>query len=118
MTNSFYGIIDLMIAVCGAYVIVQYVLMVRTKKLRSNLLLPKEVNLSKCKDQEGYINYIGIKQLAFGVTACLNGILGLLQDFEIAVVPLANVAAMVIFIAAAIWYGYAYKQGIKKYWKI
>ena len=118
MESSLYSLIDLMIAFCGLYVIVEYAAMVRTKKLRTNMLLPKEVNLSRCKDQEGYIKYIGNKQLAFGVTACINGILGLLQDYKILVVPVVTTVAMILFIISAGFYVYAYKQGLKKFWKI
>ena len=118
MTNSYFGIMDLIIAVSGIYVIVQCAVMMKTKKLRSNMLLPRDINLSKCKDQEGYIRYIGVKQLAFGVTALLNGLVGLLQDLAVLTVPVVRSAAMVLFVAAAVWYLYAYKQGMKKYWKL
>lgn len=118
MANSYFGIMDLIIAVSGIYVIVQYVLMVKTKKLRQNMLLPKGVNLSKCRDREGFIGYIGLKQLAFGITALLNGVLGLLQDLAVISVPAVTNVSMVLFVAAAGWYIYAYKQGMKKYWKI
>lgn len=118
MSNSLYGMIDLMIAGCGLYVIVQYLMMKTSKKIRQNMLLPKNIDLRKCKDQEGYINYIGRSQLAFGVTAVINGIVGMLQDIQLIVSPGLSLLVMVLFIAAAGWYICIYKKAMSKFWKI
>ncbi|MCD7737067.1 MAG: hypothetical protein LUI07_08940 [Lachnospiraceae bacterium] len=114
--SSFYILIDLFIAGCGIYIIVQYILMIRSRELRQNMMMPKDLKLEKCRDVEGYIHEIGTKQLVYGIVAVLCGGAGLAQD----AIGLYNVyvstISMVVFFILCIWYGLASKKAIEKFW--
>lgn len=115
-TNSMFGIMDLIIAGGGIYVIYQYIVMVTTRKLQTNMLLPKEIDPKKCRDTEGYINYIGMKQLAFGIVGTICGAIGLIQDYTQKIGAGVYFAGMLVFVIVAVWYSVALKKGIKEFW--
>ena len=68
-SNSLFVIVDGMVMLCGIYVVYLYIVMVTTGKLTQNVLMPKDINIKKCKDVRGFIKYMGWKQLLFGVIA-------------------------------------------------
>ncbi len=114
--DSFYMFIDIMVVICGVYVVYQYIMMIRTEQIRENMLLPKDINIKKCKDVQGYIKSIGPKQLAFGIAATVCGIVGIIQDmYEIVSISLSLII-MVVFVAVCIWYGVAAKKAVDKFW--
>lgn len=76
-TNSIFSLMDVLVAACGIYVIYLYVEMIRTGKIRESMLLPKGLNVRKCKNPSEFIRYVGIKQLIFGISALLCGVVGL-----------------------------------------
>ncbi|MCD8015193.1 MAG: hypothetical protein LUG99_18865 [Lachnospiraceae bacterium] len=114
--NSFYILIDVFVAGCGIYVIAQYLFMVKTRSLRQNMMLPKELSVEKCKDVEGYIKAIGTKLLLFGIAATVCGCISLVQDFAGFYNIYVSMGAMVVFIVLCIWYGRESKKAIDKFW--
>lgn len=115
-TTSMFGIMDLIVVGGGIYVLYQYVIMVTSRQLKSSLLLPKDLNIKKCRDVEGYINYVGLKQLIFGIVALVCGIIGLIQDYTQTFGTIWYMGAIVVFLVVAIWYSMAIKTAIKLYW--
>ena len=115
-TNSMFGFMDLIIVGGGLYVIYLYIVMVRTRKLENNALLPKEYDPKKCKDVEAYIRYIGPKMLTFGIVATLCGLIGLVQDYTKKIGYPVYLVGMVIFVIAAVWYSVAIKKAMKEFW--
>ena len=97
-TNSMFGLMDLIVAGGGIYVIYQYIMMVKTRKVQNSALLPKEIDPKKCKDTEGYINYIGPKMLAFGIVATICGAVGLIQDYTGKIGPWVYMLGIVVFV--------------------
>lgn len=115
-TTSMFDLMDLIIVGGGLYVIYLYIVMVRSRKLENNMLLPKEIDAKKCKDVEGYINYIGPKMLAFGIVATLCGLMGIAQDYTQKIGYPVYLAGMAVFVVVAVWYSVAIKKGIKEFW--
>lgn len=107
---------DLLILAAGVYVIVHYIIMVTSGTLRQNMLLPKDINVNKCKDTKAYIQSVGTKQLIFGISAMLCGILGLIQDYTQKFGSWGFMVVMVLFLAIAAWYSAALKKAFKTYW--
>ncbi len=114
--NSFYIIIDFFVAACGVYVVVQYLLMIKTGKIRQNALLPKDISADHCRDAEGYIKAIGIKQLVFGLAATICGTISLVQDLMGVYNMYLSLASMVVFLVLCVWYGRASKKAIEQFW--
>ena len=116
MTGSFYSLIDLMITIAGAYVVVQYIIVVKTRKLIPSMLLPKEIDVNKCNDTEGYIKFIGLRQLLFGLSAFGCGVLGLIQDYTGKISGIASMVGTVIFLIFTVWYAYGMKKAMAQFW--
>lgn len=116
MTGGFYALIDLMITIAGAYVVVQYVIMIKTRKLIPSMLLPKDIDVKKCNDTEGYIKFIGLRQLLFGLSAFACGVLGIIQDYTGIINGIASMAGTVIFLIFTVWYAYGMKKAMAQFW--
>ena len=114
--DSFYILVDILIFGCGIYIIAQYLFMVRTRELRQNMMLPKELSIKRCKDVEGYIKAIATKQLIFGIAAALCGMISLVQDIMGFYNIYVSMTAMVVFIVFCIWYRRESKKAIEQFW--
>ena len=115
-TGSLYALIDAMIAGCGVYVIYLYITMVKTGVIKESMLMPKNLDGKKCKDKEGFIRFIGVKQLIFGIIAIISGIIGLIQDFTGSVGIPVYMTMVVVFLAYIIWYCVQIKKAEKMFW--
>lgn len=115
-STSFYGVMDLLITLCGAYVIYQYIIMASSHTIRQNMLMPKDLDVKKCKDVEGYIRFIGVRQIGFGATAVICGIIGLVQDFMGVYNMPVSIGSIIVFLLFCIWYGKAMMDAQKKFW--
>lgn len=114
--DSMYALVDGLIFVCGLYVIYHYILMVRSGALRKSPILPKEVDVTRCKDVAGFIRFTGTKQLIFGIIAVLGGTVGLIQDFtgKIGIIP--YLISVGIFVVYAFWFGMQVKKATQMFW--
>ena len=114
--NSIFALMDILFAGCGVYIIYLYVEMKRTGKIRESMLMPKGLDVRKCTDVAGYIDYMGIKQIVFGICAVLTGGTGLLQDYFQKIIPAVYLVMMVLFFVSAVWYTVCFKKAEKMYW--
>lgn len=115
-TNSMFTLMDILIAGSGLYVIYQYIVMVTKKELQENMILPKDLEIKKCRDQEAFIHYMGVKQLIFGIVTTICGVLGLIQDYTGKLGVSVYMAAVCVFIAVIVWFTVCLKKAIKLYW--
>lgn len=115
-TNSVFSFMDILVVACGVYVIYLYIEMTTKGKIRENMLLPKGINIKKCKDAAGFIHYIGIRQLILGIAALLCGATGLLQDYTGYVSAPVYWVSLALFFACAVWYTMAMKKALKRFW--
>lgn len=116
MNNSMYMLMDLVIAGFAVYILYQYIVMVKSKEIRANMLLPKELEVKRCKDQAGYIKYIGPKLLAFGLTTLICGVIGLVQDYTGTSYTAVYMGSIVVCLACIIWYTRSMKKAVKEFW--
>lgn len=114
--NSMFSFIDILVAGCGLYVIYLYIEMKKTRKIRESMLLPKGLDVKKCKDVDAYIQQIGPKQLVLGIIALVCGVAGLLQDFTGILNYYVYLAVLLVFFIYAVWYTVYMKKVIKKLW--
>lgn len=75
--DSIFGIIGV---VLGIYAFNSWYQLKLTKDLTKSVLLPKEVNVKKCKDKEAYIKETLPKLLILGITALLYGAIELVNS--------------------------------------
>lgn len=115
-TNSIYALIDVMIVGCGIYIIYLYAMMVKTREIKESILMPKGLEGKKCKDPDGYIRFIGVKQLLFGIIAVISGGIGLAQDLTSAVGLPVYMVMVVVFLGYIVWYCVQIKKAEKLFW--
>ncbi len=89
-------VIDIVIIIAGAYFLYLAIRMQVTKKV-SNFVVPQE-ELNKCKDMEGFAEFLAAKQIIFAVVMMLAGILMLVNEafIELGAAYYAVVAAMAL----------------------
>ena len=116
MDNSFFSLIDFMITACGVYVIYIYIEMVRTRSIKQNMLMPKDLDPKKCKDVPGYINYMGKRQLAFGIISFICGLVDLYQDFIQPLSFILYMVVMVAFIVCTVFFCVGMSKAVKRFW--
>lgn len=115
-STSFNGMIDLIIAACGIYVLYSCSVMKSTGKIQGGMLMPKNVDLNRCKDPAGFIREIVPKLLVLGIMAFLCGAVGLVMDYTGLIPGAVYLVLMIAFLAALVWYTKVSKKIIKKYW--
>ncbi len=113
---SINAMFDLMIAVCGIYIIVNFVMMKTSGTVRGTVLLPKDTLPEKCKDPAGYIHAIALWQVLFGVSCILSGATGLIQGYFKLNIGFLYYATYVLFFVFAVLYGRAIKKAVALYW--
>lgn len=116
-TSSLFSLVDMVVVACGVYVIYLCLEMKTTGKIKQNMLMPKGLDVMRCKDVQGYIQAIAMKQLVLGVLAFGCGILGLLQDFGVGFVNSAiYLSFLLVFAVYVVWYTIYMKKVIRKFW--
>lgn len=114
--NSLYGLMDAIFVACGIYVIYLYLNMKKSGTITQSPLLPKDLDVKKCKDIAGYIQFIGSRQLAFGIIALAGGAVGLVEDFTGKIGTVPYMIAVAVSFIAAVWYGMAIRKAVKMFW--
>lgn len=115
-TQSIYAIMDAAIVASGIYVLYMYFTMAKSGKLRQNMLIPQNLDVKKCKDVAGYIQFIGTKQIIFGLVAVISGGIGLLQDFTQLIGAVPYIIVIMIFFVYALWFGLQVKKAGQMFW--
>ena len=114
--SSIMGLMDGMIVLCGVYVLYLSIAMIRSGQIRENALIPKDLNVKKCRDTAGFIKYMQGKQLLLGACAVISGAIGLAQDYGKMHSPALYLGSIVIFIVCVVWYCVAIKKAVKRFW--
>ncbi len=79
-TNQMFGIVDILMVGAGCYILYSWYLLKFKNEIREGVLV-QQGEAKKCKDIEGYKNYIAPKLLVFALCALASGGLGLYSDY-------------------------------------
>lgn len=116
MDNSIWSILDVIFVGAGLYVLYALVLMKTKGEIKTGVLMGKDVQLKKCRDLEGFKNYVAPRMLVFGIACALYGGAGLVNTYVTALpVALYGVVA-VLFLLVLIWYGYSTRKAVQRFW--
>ena len=85
-------------------------------EIKTSILMSKDINLKKCKDLEAYKAYIAPKMLIFGIASLVYGAVGLINANVYALPLPVYFAVMAFFMAVLIWFAYATRKGVQKFW--
>ena len=68
--NSVWGIIGIIVLICGVYALYAFIKMKTTGEINASLLLGKEYTYKKCKNKDAYVKKAGPALLVFGIFPC------------------------------------------------
>ena len=114
--NSYNLIMDLVILAAGAYVLYSWFQMKRTGEIMGGMLMPKGLDLKKCKDKAGFLKEMLPKLLITGLITLASGIIGAVNDQVTRVPSAVYWISYVAVFAALIAYAVYLKKLIAKYW--
>ena len=107
--------IDVLVAGCGLYIIYAYYLMKVKGIVKESLMLSKDVKFEKCKDKQGYIDFVAPKLLILGICVTLCGGIGVLNDYT-QVLGHGYLLVMAVFLGTVIWFSTTIKKAVNRFW--
>lgn len=84
-------IFDIIIAGVGVYLLYSYIIMKKDREIPSAFVAEEQIR--KCKDKDGFINYMLPRTLIFAIGSMASGILCFLADLK--VLPLSKHAGSI-----------------------
>lgn len=109
--NSVNSWFDILIVLCGIYIIYTVVKMKRYGKINPSVLLGKSVTENMIKDKEGFINYMYPKAMALGVVTVICGVI----DYLFSSYTIVGFVIMVTFLVILAIYCHFTNQAKKKF---
>ncbi len=113
--DSMFSLMDLVIAVCGVYILYVWYLMKFKGEIKENILLPKDVKVNRCKDKAAYIAEMAPKVLAYGCIVVVCGIIGIAEDL-FHFFGNAYLIMLAAFLLATVLFVMQARKALKKYW--
>ena len=114
--DNIWSMMDIIFAGAGAYMLYAWILMKKTGEIKTSLLLSKEVDIRKCKDLEGYKNFMAPKMLVFGITALVYGGYGLVNSYVFSMPMPVYWAVMAGFFAVLVWFSVQSRKSVGMFW--
>lgn len=114
--DNIWSMMDIIFAGAGAYILYAWILMKKTGEIKTSLLLSKEVDIRKCKDLEGYKNFMAPKMLVFGITALVYGGYGLVNSYVFSMPMPVYWAVMAGFFAVLVWFSVQSRKSVELFW--
>ena len=94
-------IFDVVIIALGVYMILQALGMKKKGEISSAIVTPEEI--MKCKDKNGFVQYIYGKEVVFGIVIILAGILGIVNE-QIFSLGVLNYVSGGMFLVFFFWF--------------
>ena len=114
MTNADMMVIfDVIITIMGTYIIFSTIKM-KKDGMVPNLFVPVE-EMTKCKDQPGFIAFLFPRAIIFGLVSAIFGIEGVCNDMFLNLGQIVNVIMIVVFIVAWVWFSMQLRKGKEKF---
>lgn len=101
----------------GAYCLYAYFMMRTKREINKTVLLPKDVDVKKCKDIDGYIKDTSLPLLILAISVLTYGLAEAVNEY------VRNVGSLLFIILALvaivlIWFAVVVKKANKKYFGV
>lgn len=96
----------------GIYMIAAALKMKKTGEISSAVITEEEI--AKCKDKQGFVEFMYWREAAFGVMVALVGALGLLDDLVVSL-GVINIIVMVVFLIGFFWFQTGLRKAREKF---
>ena len=113
--DSFWSLMDVIFVGAGLYMFYSLYMMKAKGEIKTALLLNKDVNLKKCKDLEGYKNFMMPKMAIFGIGAIVYGAAGLINSYAVPL-GIAYTVIMIAFFAVLVWFALMGRKAVQRFW--
>ncbi len=108
-------VFNIVIILFGIYMIVSSVQMKKQGNINPMVLAKEE--RKKCKDVNGFIEFIYWRELVLGICMAAVGVIGVLDETVLSIGKIASYAEMLIFLAAFLWFQHSLNQARDKFLK-
>ena len=115
--NDLNGIFGFLGVVCGVYCLYAYFMMRFKGKIIGFILLPKGVDVKKCKDHEGYCKEAQFPVLIMGIVAVVYGCADLYTTYAGGSKLLTGIMIVVLLVVTVIYAAWTQKIN-KKYFDL
>ncbi len=107
-------LLDLFLALCGAYLAYSAYEMKKTGEIKTGVMVSKNITIKPDADKAGFIAYMFPRTVLVGVLTFICGCIGLVNDFY---GGLSNIflGIVAVFFVAIILYGVFVSKAQKKY---
>lgn len=102
---------------CGLYCLYGYYMLRFKQEINTTILLPKDVNVKKCKDYKGYCREAQSPLLLLGVVATLYGASDLINTY-VASIDMVFGIMLALLAAALVYYVVRIRKINQKYFGI
>ena len=116
MDDSIWSFLHLIFLAAGVYTLYAYILIKTKGEVKTQFLLGKDIELRKCKDLEGYKNFIAPRMLAFAVGCIVYGAIGMINSFVMEIPNIFYWIIMTVFFVLIIWFAVQTKKSVEKFW--
>ena len=110
------SIIDAIAVGAGVYVFYAWFVMKTSGEIKKAVLMRDDINLKKCKDLEGYKNYVAPKMLVMAIACVLYGGAGLVNTYVMALPTAVYLGVMAVFFVVLVWYAMQTKKALEIFW--
>lgn len=114
MDSTMYMLIDMILTGFGIYTLNTRSLLIKTGELRENVLLPKTMTMKRCKNPDGFREFMKSKLLVFGTWTTVCGVLGLVNDLS-GVFGAFYLLISAAFLVAVWWFCRQLKTAAREY---
>lgn len=104
--NDFNMILDLIGLGCGVYCMYTWLkLQIGGVLFKNSILVPKELDVSDCVDEAGYVQYMKPRLAVLAIVVMLGSVLMMLNDTVMPVIPYPwSLVPVVLMVAVLVWY--------------
>lgn len=114
---SFWFLVDALFLLAGCYSLSLAVKVKTSGKLEDiSRVMPQYAHPNRCKDAPAFIRTILPWLVVFSVATGVSGLIGMLQDLELAIPQALHAGGMIFFVAAAVAFLKVERDAVRKYW--
>lgn len=114
---SFWFLVDALFLLAGCYGLSLAVKVKTSGKLEDiSRVMPQYAHPNRCKDAPAFIRTILPWLVVFSVATGVSGLIGMLQDLELAIPQALHIGGTVFFVVAAVVFLKVERDAVRKYW--
>ena len=112
---SWSTIIDIIVAGVGIYLIYLIYLAKYKGQIHQTFIWRRDDNPNKCRDKEGFVNYLFPRVIVCGVILFADGLIGIINRHIVTFFEMFDLVSIVVTFAVIIAFGFFASKAMKTY---